>query len=411
MKARNISMFGKAQALRALTLVVALATIHAGTATAQQPQVIHGISGLPGYNFSAGGLVSDAAGNLYGTTELGGTGNCKLGCGTVFELTPGASGWSFNIIYSFTDGPDGSSPTTGVAFDAKGNLYGATYNTIYRLSPATGGGWTETTLYTFTGKADGWYPAGPLVTDAAGNVYGAAEYGGSLVGACSPSGCGVVFKLSPNSDGSWTETVLYTFTGGSDGANPLGGVTLVGQNLYGATSLGGTLADCGGTGCGVIFKLSPASAGWKEFVLHSFSGGWDGGRPFGTLVADSSGNLFGTAEYVAFELTNSSGKWQEKVLHRFVKDSVGYPASAVMLDATGNIYGESDSSYCSTFISNCGVVYELSNSVSGWGVSASYRLGQTNPSGYLLLDSAGDIFGIVNGPSETGSSGVFEITP
>jgi hypothetical protein len=391
-------------AVAALSLALVLATsVHA--------QPVKGIYGLPGYNFGAGGLIADAAGNLYGTAELGSTGNCIYGdqCGVVFELSPSASGWNPTVIYNFTGVTDGASPTTGVVFDNKGNLYGATPNTIYRLSPASGGNWAESTLYTFTGKSDGAFPTGPLAIDAAGNVYGTTNWGGSFSGSCSPNGCGVAFKLSPNADGSYTETTLHTFTGGSDGAIPVGGVMFVGQNLYGATAGGGTVSHCT-SGCGVIFELVPSSSGWKEFVLHSFSGGSDGSNPLGTLVADSTGNLFGTTQRVAFELSHSSGKWQETVLYHFKADAVGYPAGGVVLDTAGNIYGESNSAYCQSFISSCGTAYELSNSSSGWTVSAHYRFGN-NPSGDLLLDAAGNIFVISNGPSEIGSSVVFEITP
>jgi len=380
-------------------------------AVGAQAQTVSGIYGFPGYNFGAGGLVADSAGNLYGATVMGSTANDTCGnyCGTVFELTPNGSGWSAATIYNFTGTTDGASPSTGLVFDTKGNLYGATSTTIYRLSPATGGGWTETTLYTFSGKSDGAFPTGPLAVDAAGNVYGTTDLGGSFAGSCSAPGCGVAFKLSPKADGSWTETVLHTFTGGSDGAYPVGGLTFVGQKLYGATGEGGTLSQCFAVGCGVVFELVPSSTGWREFVLHSFSGGSDGSNPFGTLVADSAGNLFGTAGKVAFELSNSSGVWEETVLHRFRGDAVGFPAGGVVLDAAGNIFGESDSAYCQSFINFCGAVYELSKS-GGWNASAHYRFGN-NPSGDLLLDAAGNIFGIDNGPSETGNSGVFEITP
>jgi len=392
-----------------VTSIVIIATAISVPAQAQPVTVVYG---LPGYNFGAGGLVADAAGSLYGTTVMGSTGNCIYGdqCGTVFELSPTTSGWSAAVIYNFTGVNDGASPSTGLIFDTKGNLYGATPTTIYQLSPSSGGSWTETTLYTFTGKSDGAFPTGPLAVDATGNVYGTTNRGGSFAGACSTNGCGVAFKLSPNADGSYTETVLHTFTGGSDGATAVGGLMLLGQNLYGATAGGGSLSHCSGTGCGVIFELVPSSTGWKEFVLHSFSGGLDGAQPFGTLVADSSGNLFGAASNVAFELTRSAGRWQEKVLHRFKADGVGIPAGGVVLDAAGNLFGESDSAYCNSFISACGVVYKLSNSCGGWRVGIPYRIGD-NPSGDLLVDAAGHVFGISNGPSEIGNSAVFEVTP
>ena len=284
------------QLSRTPTLAVATLSLALVLAAALHAEPVKVVYGLPGYNFGAGGLIADAAGNLYGTAQLGSTGNCIYGdqCGVVFELSPSGSGWNSTIIYNFTGVTDGASPSTGLIFDTKGNLYGATTSTIYRLSPASSGGWTETTLYTFSGKSDGAFPTGPLAVDAAGNVYGTTNWGGSFSGSCSANGCGVAFKLSPNADGSYTETTLHTFTGGADGAIPVGGVLLLGQNLYGATSSGGSLSHCSGSGCGVIFELIPGSSNSKEFVLHSFSGGSDGSNPLGTLVANSSGNLFGT---------------------------------------------------------------------------------------------------------------------
>ena len=412
MKSGNLSKCEKPQISRALSVAVALLAIYVGASTKAWAQNVATIYPLPGYNFSSGGLVADAAGNLFGGA-LDGSTNCIPGdlCGMVFELSPTASGWNPTIIYNFTGATDGGAPTTEIVFDTKGNLYGASPSTIFRLSPSSGGSWSETTLYTFTGKSDGAFPTGPLAVDAAGNVYGTTSWGGSFAGSCSPNGCGVAFELSPNADGTYTETVLHTFTGGIDGRGPVGGVTLLGESLYGATGQGGNLSKCSAAGCGVIFKLRPSATGWQETVLHSFSGGADGANPFGRLVADSNGNLFGIARQLAFELTHASGRWQETVLHRFTSDAVGLPVGGVVLGAAGNLFGESDSGSCSSFISPCGVVYELSHTGNGWSVSASYQLGQSAPSGDLLLNRAGDIFGIENGPSETGVSGVFEIRP
>ena len=239
-------------------------------------------------------LTLDPAGNLYGTTATAG----RYGLGSVFKLTRNQDGtWAENILYSFQGGSDGSYPLAEVIFDSAGNLYGTTNNgggcqsstlefgcgTIYRLTPQSDGTWTETTLYRFTGGADGAEPGrGPLL-EAAGGFYGNAASGGK--------GWGVVFKLTPNPDGSWSQHVLHTFRS-SDGAGPVGGVVSnTAGNLYGQASYGG-----GNNGCGVVYKLSQDSNGnWSETVLHRFcSSIRDGAFPLGGgLAFDSAGDLYG----------------------------------------------------------------------------------------------------------------------
>jgi uncharacterized repeat protein (TIGR03803 family) len=254
------------------------------------------------YPFS-GDLVFDKAGNLYGTASAGGLG-CQYACGTVFELSPSMGSWTETTIYSFTGGNDGEYPAGGVIFDKAGNLYGTTQEggstgggTVFELTPS-GSGWTETTLSTF--GSDGYHPQGGLIFDSSGNLYGTTVFGG-------PGGGGVVYELTP-SNGSWVATVLYgltgyegpmdslamdaggnlygtssltgfygkgqvfklapsnggwvfsdlhSFTGGGDGEFPIGNVVLdAGGNIYGTTFLGGLESDCTG-GCGVVFKITP----------------------------------------------------------------------------------------------------------------------------------------------------------
>ncbi len=411
-----------------------LFAITLGPGVAAHAQTVSEIYGFYGYTFAYGGLVADSAGNLYGTTNLGGTGNCHSGCGTIFELSPNGTGWTGTVLYNFAGGTDASYPAAGLVLDTHGNLYGTAYGgsatcgcgTVFRLSPATGGGWTESILYNFSGKGDGALPQGPLVFDSIGNLYGATFEGGTFGGTCGEGGCGLVFKLSPASGGTWTQTVLHAFSGGSDGRYPVGAVTLAGNTIYGATSLSGTLSGCGGTGCGVIFKLSQSATGWKETVLHSFHGGSDGSTPPSGPTLDAAGDLFGVTSYggstadcapqgcgLAFRLSSSSG-WKETVLHAFThSDDGAYPVGPLSFDAAGNIFGESvDPVWCNSFISTCGVVFKLSPEHGGWDVGALYKIpGEWGPSGGLLVNTAGDIFGMGDGSSETGVSGVFEITP
>ena len=257
-----------------------------------------------------GGLVLDGEGNLYGTTRLTGLLDCDKvhGCGIVFKLSPNQDGtWAYTILYNFTDGADGGSPTGPLIFDKAGNLYGATSGggnfegecahsygcgVVFRLSPNQDGSWTESTLHSFAGGTDGLEPweGERLALDAAGNLYGTTSAGG--VG-----NNGTVFKLAPNSDGTWTESILYGFSQSSpaDGGFPKAGVVLDNSgNLYGTTWSGGELFYhlCNGY-CGVVFKLTPNSGGtWDETVLHAFQA--YGYGPIAAPTLDSQGNLYGT---------------------------------------------------------------------------------------------------------------------
>ena len=258
------------------------------------------------------GLIFDAAGNLYGTTAAGGTGSsCGFsGCGTVFELTPAASGlWTRKILYSFGENSkDGFEPFGSLIFDAHGNIYGTTYGgggvaqvcsnssatgcgTVFELTPKAGGGWAEKVIHNFTNNGkDGFLPFSSLIFDAAGNLYSTTGEGGIGGSSCNSSGCGTVFELTRRAGGGWAEKVIHNFTNnGKDGFQPIAGLIFdAAGNLFGATSFGGTYAK------GTVFKLSPATGGsWAETVLHSFGNGNDGRGPESTLILDAAGNLFG----------------------------------------------------------------------------------------------------------------------
>jgi uncharacterized repeat protein (TIGR03803 family) len=287
------------------------------------------VGGSDGY-FPEGNLIFDKAGNLYGTTSGGGTGFCGLGipCGTVFELSPHSNGfWTEKILYNFSELSDGAVPSAGLIFDRHGNLYGTTSiggnltgncgypafgcGTVFTLSPNSTGGWSKNTVYIFTDGADGAAPYSSLTNDTAGNLYGTASAGGNLNG-CNGFGCGVVYRLSPNSSGGWTETVIHTFQLlgtriGQGGGVPLASLTFdAAHNLYGTASQGGILAG-GAAGHGVVFKLSRTSSNsWKETVLHTFSGP-DGSVPNSGLLFDSAGNLFGTTAAGGTSNGGSSG--------------------------------------------------------------------------------------------------------
>jgi uncharacterized repeat protein (TIGR03803 family) len=223
--------------------------------------------------------------------------------------------WRQEILYQFTDGADGAFPQAAPILDSAGNVYGTTLSgpggiggTVYKLSPPVSGSgvWTYTNLYTFSGNADGGEPESGVVFDSAGNLYGTTESGGA-------DNFGVVYKLTPPAGGlgAWTEAVLYSFALGTDGGVPYAGVTIDGAgNIYGAAAGGGDLSCGAGAGCGTVFKLTSSGGSWTESVLYSFEGGSDGEEPSYTPLL-LGGNLYGTTAAgggtknggIAFEVT------------------------------------------------------------------------------------------------------------
>ena len=355
----------------------------------------------------AAGLVSDNSGNLYGTTDVGGTN----GYGTVFELSPLAGeGWRRTILYNFKGVSDGRYPRSPLTFDSFGNLYGTTYEggsgrlgVVFELTRGANGLWTESVIHAFQ-ELDGMVPVGGVVFDSAGNLYGATWEGG-------PSCCGVVFELTPSKDGTWAETILHNFTGGSDGRDPMSGVTLdAAGNVYGTTLVGGL-------GYGVVFELSPGSGGnWTENILYSFTGGSDGAGPQTGVVFDSKGNLYGTTYSggsgcgigcgVVFQLSPSNGgQWRETVIDTSDRNPLG----GLLIDPAGNLYGTSTDETLNACPESCGTIFELQpRSGGGWKrkvihTFTGHRDGGV-PLGTLLLDTAGNIFGTASagGPAHVG---------
>jgi uncharacterized repeat protein (TIGR03803 family) len=320
--------------------------------------VLHNFTGSPtdGSN-PAAELISDASGNLYGTTISGGAYGSSnhsdttlsggaSGSGVVFKLDPTGKE---SVLYSFTGGSDGGDPLAGLIMDQAGNLYGTTRfgglgaGVVFKLD-LTG---KETVLYSFTGGADGLNPYATLVRDGAGNLYGTTLQGGSF-------NLGVVFKL----DSTGTETVLHHFTGGADGASPVAGLIQdPAGNLYGTTPYGGDLSVFQGLGCGVVFKLDPTG---KETVLYTFRGGADGCQPRARLVRDPAGNLYGTTDTsgacplcgVVFKL-DMTGK--ETVLHTFTGPDGRQVDVGLIRDANGDLYGVTEEGGTS----DQGVVFKL----------------------------------------------------
>jgi len=227
-------------------------------------------------------LLFDAAGNLYGTAVYGGNSNCVHGCGTVFELMPVNGKWKYKVLHHFeNNGIDGYYPAANLIFDADGNLYGTTAGgisqggTVFELMPAQGGTWKEKILCSFP---DGSEPLGPVAFDTKGNLYGTTFYGGAY-------GDGMVFELAPGKNGDWTEKVLHSFDfNEQDGFSSRAGVVFdKSGNFYGTTVLGGT------GGNGTVFEEARGKKGsWTEKVVYSFTGGADGALADAGLVLDAS---------------------------------------------------------------------------------------------------------------------------
>ncbi len=426
---------------RILTAALIVTVMWAPHTWAQTYQTLHEFTGgwdgndymwvTGASNWYSSGLVLDSSGNLYGVAAGGGA----FGNGVAFKLTqnPDAS-WTETVIHDFTGGADGAFPFGGLIFDGAGALYGTTSGggagrcstwytqrcgVVFKLTPNLDGSWTETVIHTFGHTGDGAQPEARLTFDTQGNLYGSTVAGGRLrcpaFNGGFDTGCALIFKLTPNSNGSWTETVIHQFTGSRDGAgNPSPLIFDAVGNLYGTISNGGT------SGVGVAFKLSPNPDGtWKEKILYDFpvdnEGYWLMTQT--GLVFDSAGNLYGTSFWLpnfgggtVFKLTpSSSGPWKLSVVHAFGTANMYHPVGGVIIDEAGNLYGTAITG--GTY--GWGVVFKLvPNADLGWTYSELYDFDNA-PLSFpfsLIRDSAGNLYGTAN-YSDTATGGVFEITP
>jgi uncharacterized repeat protein (TIGR03803 family) len=414
---------------------------------------------FPGVGIFAGGanpesgLVKDAAGNLYGTTSAGGAFACN--CGVVYMISPPASGsgvWSETILHTFQGYPgDGGVPLANLTLDSAGNLFGTTLiggaaqaGTVFELSPPAPGQtlWSESILYEFSGaEGDGQFPYSSLLVDAAGNLYGSSFLGGS-------SNQGMAFELLAPTGGAtgWSLRPLHSFAGGTDGANPISGLTVDSHgDLYGTTFTDGVSGITGGT----VYELVPGGGVFTESVLHTFigatpGGAIDGALPYGNLVLDSQGDIFGTTlaggggqiipgelsnAGAVFELSPPSGggsAWHETLIHSFNGDT-GEPATTdgespyggLIFDALGNLYGTTAQGGTNDY----GTAFRLSRPAAGsttWTQSVLHNFqgypDGVGPYGSLLLGASGQLYGVTrNGTSLSVNSAqigtAFEIMP
>ncbi len=424
----------------AIFALVSLVT--AAPAAAQSLTILHNFNnnGADGFHPWAG-LIFDASGNLYGTAQRGGTKDD----GVAFKLSPiSGGGWTETILHSFLyDGIDGYAPDGALILDSAGNLYGTTIlggsgtcvnpigivigcGIVFELQRSSNGSYTEKILYNFQNNArDGFEPWSSLIFDSAGNLYGTTFGGGS-------DHYGTVFELSPPSStgGKWTETILWNFNK-TDGDQPRAALIFdASGNLYGTTQGGGAY------NYGTVFELSPSSGGtWTETVLHSFKlSPTELAYPESPLVFDSAGNLYSTTSYGSlsggggvFELTPSvGGTWTETILHVFndTAGSDGYDTwSPVIFDSAGNLYGTTTSGgtgLCKQIglVMGCGTIFKLTPSNGTWTESVVYNFNarpDNDPEGPeqagLISDSAGNFYGTTYGAGAYSHGTVFKFTP
>jgi hypothetical protein len=395
-----------------VALAVALALTIPSAARDAKFKVLHNFGLRTDGAHPSGGLLLDDKGNLYGAT---GGGPGEYGNGVVFELMPRADGgWKEAILHTFSGGGDGADPQGALIFDGFGDLYGSMagdsgaatwgvfelsrtdgwsngvlykdaagpglliddlgnlygamapgeykYSAVAELSPGSHG-WTYAALYSFCGQQgcpDGYDPPAPPIWDGKGNLYGVTTEGGIGKPACfSDFGCGVIFKMTPNGDGTWTYHVLHRFaSSSSDGQWPYGSLVVDADgNFYGSTWLGGPNGrENGGYGNGTVFKLALTGGKWEETILYDFPSCKYGCMAMGTLALDKAGNLYGTAAGgtgscagitcgVVFKLSpQKSGQWKYSVVHDFTAADGGVqPFYGVILDGKGNLFGVTSS--------------------------------------------------------------------
>ncbi len=407
-----------------LSFAILAVTLLVSSSWATTEQALYSFNNTDG-GLPASGVIFDAAGNLYGMTPYGGNENCTGGCGTVFELTPAAGGrWTHKVLHFFSNSADGHYPYASLVLDGSGNLYGTTAfggsgsckggcGTVFELTPKTSGTWAEKVLHSFNGK-DGRYAEAALIFDAFGNLYGSTSVGGT-------HGYGTVFELVHNANGGWTAEVLHDFEGGY---GSLGSLVFDGSgNLYGTTLGGGAFND------GTVFKLKAnGTGGWTETVLHSFNGN-DGSQPFAGLIL-KKGAFYGTTLSggangggTVFKLApKAGGGWTEKVLYSFCASALQFcpngsgPEAGLTFGATGRLYGTTASGGSQQCEVGCGTAFELTPSRGGgWNENVLYLFGVKSTDGIvpvanLAIDSSGNLFGTTHDGGVGGYGIVFEIT-
>lgn len=374
-------------------------------------RVLYSFTGGNDGGNSATGLTLDRSGNLYGTTVVGGTSNC----GIVFKLAPQVSPpWQESALYNFTCYGDGKNPHGGVTLE-RGNLDGTT------VAGGTGGTCTgdgcgvvfqvnagsEKVLHAFTAGNDGFGPGGGVVFDTAGHLFGTTPDGGKY-------SQGVVYEAG-RTGRQWHERVIHAFTGGRDGGvGSLGLLLLASSDLFGVTELGGAHS------AGTVFKLTANPNGdWKLTTLYAFKGTPDAGSPYGGLIADASGNLYGTTYYggahgqgAVFELMlGAKGTYRERVLYSFAGGADGSAStSTLVFGRGGDLYGTTSAGGGSC---DCGTIFKVNPKSGRETVLHGFTGGSDGAYSYYGLseDAGGNLYGTTVAGGNANQGTVFEFTP
>ena len=426
-------------AVVAITLTLALSSWAAST-----EKVLYTFQGTGDGVQPIGGVVRDAKGNLYGTTRFNfQSSGAPTGFGLVYQLTPTKSGeFKEKVIYTFQgETSDGQNPQSSVVLDVAGNLYGTANGgqfgcgIVYKLTPTQNGPWTETIIHQFNafeGHNDGCEPVGSLIFDKAGNLYGTtSQGGGGTSDTFCTNGCGTIFKMVPNQNGSWTESVIHAYHQGGggtpDGQNPFDSLVFDSAgNLYGTTFTGGPDDE------GTVFKLTPTTTGkWNETLLFKFhdlvNNPPDGDAPYAGVVLDSAGNVYGTTVDgggglggggTVFKLTAGvNGKFEYSKIRRFAESESGFqdgmfPYGGLLMDSAGNLFGTTllggghNEPLCIVSgvpsFTGCGTIFKLTPAANGtWKESLVHRFQGSTDGGlpqpdHLTMDAAGNLYGVAS---------------
>lgn len=398
---------------RCLLVSAMLAVLPTAAWATGTTKLIYSFTGGADGEYTDTELVRDTAGNLYGSSVQGG----RFKSGTVFQVTPDGV---HTALYDFKGGADGGEPYKGVTLDSHGNLFGTAVaggggpcdggcGVVYELTNS-GGIWNENVVHTFTGN-DGSGPGSPVAFDRHGNLYGTTPTGGTY-------GMGIVYRISPNGAGGWSFRIIHNFTGGADGAGGSAGRLLIDSagNLYGVCTSGGV------NGFGIVYEISPIGGKWQFTTLYAFKDQPDGALPYGSVVSDGLGNLYGTTYYAGafdmgtvYRLSLMNGIWAETGVYSFKGGADGSsPISSLVADGKGNFYGTTSAGGSTSC--GCGVIFKMTRSATGtWSESVVYSFPGAPNAGQayngMVRDASGNFYGATVSGGTDNDGAIYEFTP